>query len=168
NALSFIFQKEHRLDFIINCAGDLLRRNVAFMEEDEWNYIYDLNIKGAFLLSRSALGYFKKQGFGYLLFVSSSSYTRGRGGYSAYSSSKAALVNFCQALAEEVSDSNIKVNVVSPARVATPLRYRNFGKEDSQTLLSPKYVADRILMAFLMDTTGSVFEINGHESALER
>jgi len=71
-------------------------------------------------------------------------------------------------LAEEVSDSNIKVNVVSPARVATPLRYRNFGKEDSQTLLSPKYVADRILMAFLMDTTGSVFEINGHESALER
>jgi ribitol-5-phosphate 2-dehydrogenase (NADP+) / D-ribitol-5-phosphate cytidylyltransferase len=168
NALSFIFQKEHRLDFIINCAGDLLRRNVAFMEEDEWNYIYDLNIKGAFLLSKSALKYFKEQGFGYLLFVSSSSYTRGRGGYSAYSSSKAALVNFCQALAEEVSDSNIKVNVVSPARVATPLRYRNFGKEDSQMLLSPKYVADRILMAFLMDTTGSVFEINGHESALER
>jgi len=168
DALSFIFQKQHRLDFIINCAGDLLRKNVEFMEEEEWNQIYDLNIKGAFLLSRSALKYFKKQGFGYLMFVSSSSYTRGRSGYSAYSSSKAALVNFCQALAEEVSDHNIKVNVVSPARVATPLRYRNFGKEDPATLLTPEYTADRILMSLLVKTTGSVFEINGHESALEQ
>ena len=168
DALSFIFEKEQRFDFIINCAGDLLRRDVEFMEEEEWNHIYDLNIKGAFLLSRSALKYFKKQGFGYLMFVSSSSYTRGRSGYSAYSSSKAALVNFCQALAEEISDHNIKVNVVSPARVATPLRYRNFGKEDPATLLTPEYTADRILMSLLVKTTGSVFEINGHESALER
>jgi len=163
DALSTIFRREGRIDFIINCAGDLLRKDVEFMKEEEWDYIYDLNIKGAFLLSRSALRYFKKQGFGYLMFVGSSSYTRGRGGYAAYSSSKAALVNFCQALAEEVYDYNIRVNVVSPGRVATPLRYRNFGKEDPKTLLSPQYVAEKILMSLLVDTTGSVFEINGNE-----
>ncbi|MBW1716829.1 MAG: SDR family NAD(P)-dependent oxidoreductase, partial [Deltaproteobacteria bacterium] len=166
NALSVIFGKEQRVGFIINCAGDLVRRNVEFMREEEWDHIYDLNIKGVFLLSRSALKYFKRQGFGYLMFVGSSSYTRGRAGYSAYSSSKAALVNFSQALAEEVYEYNIRVNVVSPGRVATPLRYRNFGKEDPRTLLSPKYVAERILMSLLVDTTGSVFEINGNEGAL--
>ncbi len=166
NGLSHIFEKEGKIDFIINCAGDLLQRNVEFMEEKEWDHIYDTNIKGVFLLSKCALKYFKKQGFGYLMFIGSSSYTRGRGGYAAYSSSKAALVNFCQALAEEVYEYNIKVNVVSPGRVATPLRYRNFGKEDPKTLLSPEYVAEKILMSLLVDTTGSVFEINGNEKNL--
>ncbi|NIQ14441.1 MAG: SDR family NAD(P)-dependent oxidoreductase, partial [Candidatus Dadabacteria bacterium] len=58
-----------------------------------------------------------KQGGGGLIFLASSSYTRGREGYAAYSSSKAALVNFCQALSEELISYNISVNVISPTRV---------------------------------------------------
>ncbi len=91
--------------------------------------------------------------------MGSSSYTRGRAGYSAYSSAKAALVNFVQALAEEVERVNIKVNVVSPGRVNTPLRFRNFGKEDPNTLLNPEVVAEQIIKALVSETTGSVFEI---------
>jgi 2-C-methyl-D-erythritol 4-phosphate cytidylyltransferase len=68
-------------------------------------------------------------------------------------------VNFCQALAEELTPWNIKVNVVSPGRVNTPLRYRNFGLEDPTTLLDSEYVAREIVESFLVDTTGSVFEI---------
>jgi 2-C-methyl-D-erythritol 4-phosphate cytidylyltransferase len=102
---------------------------------------------------------FKSQHYGALMFVGSSSYTRGRAGYAAYSSSKAALVNFCQAFAEEMSAWNIKVNVASPGRVNTPMRSRNFGKEDPATLLDPDFVAAQIIQALAMDTTGSVFEI---------
>jgi 2-C-methyl-D-erythritol 4-phosphate cytidylyltransferase len=158
-ALNEILEKENKIDFIINCAGDLIRKNIEFMNIDEWEYIYDLNIKSCFLLSKVSIPMFKKQGFGNLIFISSSSYTRGRGGYAAYCSSKAALVNYSQALAEEVLDSNIKVNVVSPGRVATPLRKRNFGKEDPSTLLTAEYVAEKILEVLIQDTTGSVFEI---------
>ena len=93
------------------------------------------------------------------MFIGSSSYTRGRGGYAAYSSSKAALVNFCQALSEEVEGDNIRVNLVSPGRVQTPLRYRNFGHEDPATLLTPQRVSGQILQALSMQTTGSVFEV---------
>ncbi|WP_022670391.1 2-C-methyl-D-erythritol 4-phosphate cytidylyltransferase [Hippea alviniae] len=159
NAFESILDEHGRMDVVINCAGDLIRKDVEFMSEKEWDYIYDMNIKGAFLLSKVVIPIFKKQGFGNLIFVGSSAYTRGRAGYAAYSSSKAALVNFAQALAEEVEPFNIRVNVVVPSRVATPLRFRNFGKEDPTTLLSPKKVAEEILKASYQDVTGSIFEV---------
>ena len=159
SALNVVMDKEGRIDYIINCAGDLIRKPVVNMALDEWRYLYDVNVTGCFNLSKSLVPVFKKQYGGSLLFVGSSSYTRGRAGYAAYSSSKAALVNFCQAFAEEMTDWNVKVNVASPGRVNTPMRQRNFGKEDPATLLDPDFVASQILQALVLDTTGSVFEI---------
>ncbi len=158
-ALIKILEKERKIDYIVNCAGDLIKKDVIFMNENEWDYIYNVNVKGAFLLSKVAIPIFQKQGYGTLIFIGSSAYTRGRSGYAAYSSSKAALVNFVQALAEEVTEYNIKVNIAVPTRVNTPLRFRNFGKEDPSTLLSPEYVAEKIIQILFQDTTGSVFEI---------
>lgn len=155
----FVAEQTGRIDYLINCSGDLIRKNVETMTPEEWRHIYDTNVTGNFLLAKAVIPLFKKQKSGSLVFVGSSSYTRGREGYSAYSSSKAALVNFCQALAEELTPWNIKVNVVSPGRVNTPLRYRNFGLEDPATLLDSEYVAREIVESFLVDTTGSVFEI---------
>jgi 2-C-methyl-D-erythritol 4-phosphate cytidylyltransferase len=159
NTLKTIWDNEKKIDYVINCAGDLIRKDVEFTSVEEWDHIYDVNLKGNFLLVKALLPYFKKQNYGNIMFVGSSSYTRGRAGYSAYCGSKAALVNFCQAFAEEVSSDNIRVNVASPGRVNTPLRYRNFGKEDPETLLNAEYVAKKIVFAMLQETTGSVFEI---------
>jgi ribitol-5-phosphate 2-dehydrogenase (NADP+) / D-ribitol-5-phosphate cytidylyltransferase len=147
------------IDFVINCSGDLIRKNVENTTLEEWEHIYSTNVTGNFLVSKAVIPIFKHQGHGSLVFVGSSSYTRGREGYAAYSSSKAALVNFCQALAEELSPWNIRVNVVSPSRVNTPLRFRNFGPESPQNLLDPGYVAAQFLNMLTADTTGSVFEI---------
>ncbi len=158
-AFNNINKEYDKIDAVVNCAGDLIRRDVEFMDEDEWDYIYSVNIKGSFLVAKAILPLFKKQGYGSIVFVGSSSYTRGRAGYAAYSSSKAALVNFAQALSEEVAQFNIKVNVVSPSRVATPLRFRNFGKEDPNTLLKPEKVAEEILNVLAQDITGGVFEV---------
>jgi len=158
-AFDIILKKSGRIDILINCAGDLIRKDVVFTDEKEWDYIYNANIKGAFLLSKVLIPIFKRQGGGHLMFIGSSAYTRGRAGYAAYSSSKAALVNFTQALAEEVVDFGIKVNIINPSRVATPLRFKNFGEEDPKTLLKPDFVAEKIIEALSKDTTGSVFEI---------
>jgi 2-C-methyl-D-erythritol 4-phosphate cytidylyltransferase len=158
--LAALFAAERRIDYIINCAGDLIRKNVEFTSVQEWDYVYDINVRANYLLAKASLVYFRKQNFGNLIFVGSSSYTRGRGGYSAYCSSKAALVNFTQAFAEEVRQFNVNVNIVSPSRVDTPLRYRNFGKEDKKSLLTPEYVALKIIQAMMIDTTGSIFEIS--------
>jgi len=158
--LDQIYRREGRIDYVVNCAGDMIRKNVANMSFVEWEDLYRVNISGNFYLAKALMPIWEQQKSGSLMLVGSSSYTRGRGGYAAYSSSKAALVNFCQALAEEVDCWNVKVNVASPGRVQTDLRFRNFGQEAPETLLSPDYVAERILAALTMETTGSVFEIN--------
>lgn len=159
SALGKIFHQEGRIDYVINCAGDLIRKNVANMSLSEWDDLYRVNVSGNFYLAKALMPIWEQQKSGNLMLVGSSSYTRGRGGYAAYSSSKAALVNFCQALAEEVDGWNIKVNVASPGRVKTGLRFRNFGLEPPDSLLEPDYVAERIIAALTMGTTGSVFEI---------
>lgn len=159
-ALGAVIEAEGRIDYIINCAGDLIRKPVANMSLDEWRYLYDVNVTGCFNLASTLVPIFQRQNGGSLLFVGSSSYTRGRAGYAAYSSSKAALVNFCQAFAEEMTDWNVRVNVASPGRVNTPLRKRNFGEEDPASLLDPDFVAAQIVQALAVETTGSVFEIS--------
>ena len=157
--VNYIVSAASGIDYVINCSGDLIRKNVEYMTPDDWRYIYDINVTGNFNLANALIPLFKKQKSGSILFVGSSSYTRGREGYSAYSSSKAALVNFCQALAEELAPWNIRVNIASPGRVNTPLRFRNFGAESPATLLDPDYVAGEFVKALTLDTTGSVFEI---------
>lgn len=159
NAIGHVLTAEGRIDFVVNCSGDLIRKNVEFTSLEEWQYIYDTNINGNFYLAKALIPVFKRQNHGSLMFIGSSSYTRGREGYAAYSSSKAALVNFCQALSEELADYSVRVNLVSPGRVQTPLRLRNFGNEEPGTLLAASQVADVILKALSTETTGSIFEV---------
>lgn len=159
STLEEIFRQEGRIDYVVNCAGDLIRKNVANMTLTEWDDLYRVNVSGNFYLAKALMPLWDQQKSGNLMLIGSSSYTRGRGGYAAYSSSKAALVNFCQALAEEVDCWNVKVNVANPGRVRTDLRFRNFGQEPPESLLSPDHVAEQILAALAMGTTGSVFEI---------
>jgi len=159
NALDGVVAETGSIDYVINCSGDMIRKNVESMSLVEWEHILATNVTGAFLVAKAVIPFFKSRKEGALYFVGSSSYTKGREGYAAYSSSKAALVNFCQALAEELSLWNVRVNVVSPGRVNTPLRFRNFGCESPGSLLEPDYVAREFIKALTIQTTGSVFEI---------
>jgi 2-C-methyl-D-erythritol 4-phosphate cytidylyltransferase len=76
-----------------------------------------------------------------LLLFSSSSFTRGRADYSAYSACKAAIVNLTQALADEWKADGIRVNCMVPGRTDTAMRRNNFEGEDQRSLLSPYEVA---------------------------
>lgn len=96
---------------------------------------------------------------GHLLLYTSSSYTRGRADYSLYSSTKAAVVNLTQALADEWACQGVRVNCVNPERTATPMRLRAFGDEPAGTLLSPAAVARTSLDVLLSRLTGQVVDV---------
>ena len=157
-ALKDIYIKEHKIDYIVNTAGILnmgvinTRKYNEIIEEIQINYLGCINI---------ALASYKylKETKGNLIFYTSSSYTRGRALYSIYSSTKAAVVNLTQAIAEEWENDNIRVNVINPERTATPMRYANFGKEPEETLLSAQKVAEETLKALLSDYTGQVIDV---------
>lgn len=100
-----------------------------------------------------------KRSQGQLLFFTSSSYTRGRAFYSIYSSAKAAVVNFVQAVAQEWDAWGIRVNCINPERTKTPMRVQNFGNEPADTLLSPEKVAEASLQTLVSDFTGQVIDV---------
>ena len=79
--------------------------------------------------------------------------------YSTYSSSKAAVVNFVQAMAEELYEDGIRINIMNPERTDTPMRRNNFGIEAAETLLKSKRVAEATLEAVLTNMTGQVIDV---------
>lgn len=106
----------------------------------------------------SAFKYLKLSN-GHILHFTSSSYTKGRAFYSLYSSTKAAVVNFVQAIAEEWDLYNIKINCINPQRTKTPMRIKNFGIEDDNTLLKSEDVANISLKVLLSNFSGEVVDI---------
>ena len=79
--------------------------------------------------------------------------------YSTYSSTKAGVVNLTQALAEELYNDGIRINVINPERTATPMRTKAFGEEPADSLLNPEKVADVSLKALLSNLTGQVIDV---------
>lgn len=153
-----VLAERGRVDFVVNTAGVLPRGSLAETSEEtvyastEINYIAPIVIAQEF---HAAL----RSSRGALLLFTSSSYTRGRGGYSLYSSAKAAVVNLVQALADEWSADGIRVNCVNPERTATPMRTRAFGVEAPETLLTSQQVASACLETIASSLTGHVIDV---------
>lgn len=151
-------KKYKRIDYIVNTSGLLLCKPLMSMTEEEIQKSYQVNYVGVINVARVAFEYLKESR-GMLVNFTSSSYTRGRPNYSLYSSAKAAVVNFTQALAEEWQPHGIKVNVINPERTATPMRTENFGVEPIDSLLSSEEVAEFTLSGMSFEHTGQVFSI---------
>lgn len=158
--LDNVNQRYGAIDFVINTASILVKSHLEFMSYSDILDTVSINYLGAINVAKASLPYLEKTS-GQLLNFASSSYTRGRSGYSLYSSSKAAIVNLTQALAEEFASVNrVRVNCISPQRTLTPMRVMNFGKEDPSTLLDPERVAYVAINTLLSDFTGQIIEVN--------
>jgi len=156
--LAHIANKYGQIDFIVNCAAILLKETLhASNYQDVCNAI-NTNYLGMVNIAIEAFPYLRASR-GQLLLFTSSSYTRGRAFYSIYSSTKAAAVNFMQALSQEWEPFGIKVNCINPERTKTPMRISNFGNEPEGTLLDPMVVAQASLSVLTADYTGQVIDV---------
>ena len=156
-ALKAAFEATGRIDHVVVTAGILEKGALADMDEATIDRLLHVNFMGPVTAARKSLPYLQ-QTKGQLLLYTSSSYTRGRGGYALYSSTKAALVNLTQALADEWS-GEVRVNCVNPERTGTPMRTKAFGDEPAGTLLSSEEVARQSLDVLLSEQTGHVIDI---------
>ena len=89
----------------------------------EWDRVFDINMRGTFLVTRRVLPGMVERELGRIVSVSSISAQRGGGTYSKvpYSASKAALIGFSRALAREVGPAGVTVNCVAPGPVDTDI-----------------------------------------------
>lgn len=157
-SLAEVAAKENRIDFVVNTAALLVREPLNNMTYADINNIIHVNYLGMVNVAIESFPYLKATR-GNLLFYTSSSYTRGRAFYSLYSSTKAAVVNFVQAISQEWEPWGIKVNCINPERTKTPMRVRNFGIEDDATLLTAEEVARESIKTLLSDFTGQVIDV---------
>jgi 2-C-methyl-D-erythritol 4-phosphate cytidylyltransferase len=145
-----------KVDVVINTAGILNVAPITELTDDDVTELLNINLVGHINVVRAALPYVR-EARGTILGFGSSSYTRGRANYALYSSSKAALVNMTQAIADEEPD--LRINIINPERTKTPMRVNAFGDEDGVPMLSAAEVAIATIRSLLSSETGSVFDI---------
>ncbi len=153
-----VIEKTGRVDFVVNTAGVLPRGELLETSEETIYAATEINYLAPVFIAQEFHPHLKATG-GSLLLFTSSSYTRGRSGYSLYSSAKAAVVNLTQALADEWAADRVRVNCINPERTATPMRTQAFGPEPVGSLLESMTVAQSSLDVLIADQTGHVVDL---------
>jgi 2-C-methyl-D-erythritol 4-phosphate cytidylyltransferase len=147
-----------QIDAVVLSAAQLVIGRLSELTDEQVRQQLDVNYLGPLTVARASEPYLRR-GRGHLVLFTSSSYTRGRADYALYSSTKAAVVNLAQALADEWSGDGIHVNVINPERTRTPMRLQAFGDEAEGTLLDSAAVAATVLDVLASDLTGHVVDV---------
>ncbi|HCG02168.1 MAG TPA: short-chain dehydrogenase [Chloroflexi bacterium] len=134
------FGRIERLDALVNCAAQLIKRPILEMTAADWDAQLDAGLRGAFLCSREAFRLMRERG-GSIVMVSSLSGVAGAekfAGMAGYVAAKSGLAGLTEALAAEGRPHGIRVNAISPGAIDAPM-LRVAGVEGPQ--LQPAEVA---------------------------
>jgi NAD(P)-dependent dehydrogenase (short-subunit alcohol dehydrogenase family) len=129
------------IDVLVNNASILgPREPIATYPVAAWEEVLRVNLTGIFLVTRAVLPAMMARRAGSIINVTSGVGRRGKARWGAYAVSKAGVENFTQVLADEVTESQIRVNAVNPAATRTAMRAAAYPSEDPLTLPSPEEI----------------------------
>src|SRR2546423_13300486 len=123
-----------RLDILVNNAGITRDNLLVRMSAEDWDAVIDLNLRGAFLVTKAAMRPMMKQRSGRIVNVSSVAGVAGNAGQANYASAKAGLIGFTRTVAREMATRNITCNAVAPGFVDTDLTH-GLLKQMEETIL---------------------------------
>ena len=167
-----IESKEVNISILVNNAG-ITRDNIVLrMSDNEWQDIMNVNLNGAFYLTKKILKMMLKLKWGRVINITSTSASIGNKGQSNYSAAKAGVEAFTKSLAREVGKRNITINSIAPGFISTDMTEQN-DTVNSEDLMNeiplgrfgkPEEVAH--LASFLCSEeasyiTGQILHING-------
>jgi NAD(P)-dependent dehydrogenase (short-subunit alcohol dehydrogenase family) len=109
------------VDVLVNSAGVQRYGTVVETEEEVWDEVLDVNLKGVYLASRYAIPEMRKRGGGAIVNLSSVQAFASQTGVAAYTASKGGINALTRAMALDHAGENIRVNAVCPASVDTPM-----------------------------------------------
>jgi 3-oxoacyl-[acyl-carrier protein] reductase len=120
-AVEKMAEKIGDIDILINNAGISRINLFTDISEQEWDDIFDVNIKGMFLVTRAFLPGMIRRKYGKIINISSMWGVTGGSCEVHYSASKAAVIGFTKALAKEEGPSGINVNCIAPGVIETEM-----------------------------------------------
>ncbi|HZO92553.1 MAG TPA: beta-ketoacyl-ACP reductase [Candidatus Baltobacteraceae bacterium] len=167
-----VMERFGRIDFLVNNAGITVDKTVRKMSFDDWHNVLNVNLFGAFAMTKAVLEHMLERGSGRIVNISSVIGETGNVGQANYAASKAGLFGFTKSLALETARKGITVNVVAPGFIATEMVSAMpqtaldsvIEKIPQRRLGKPEEVA-RVVKFLLEDEssyiTGAVYTING-------
>ena len=139
------------VEIIINCAGIFSSKSIDNTTLNEFEDIFNVNVKAPFLLAKNFIGEMKKRRWGRIVNIGSSSSYSGFKNSTAYCTSKHGVLGLSRSLFEEVKSDNIRVFSFSPGSIKT-----NMGKQvknqNFDTFLDPKEIASFIIFTISFDS----------------
>jgi 3-oxoacyl-[acyl-carrier protein] reductase len=162
-----------RLDILVNNAGVTRDGLLVRMKDEDWDRVMEVNLRGAFLLTRvAAKTLMRQKAGGRIINITSTSGAMGNAGQANYSAAKAGLIGFTKALARELAHWQILVNAVAPGLIETDMvatlpaaaREALLAQVPLGRIGTPREVAE--MVGFLAGdgatyVTGQVFHVNG-------
>ena len=160
------------LDLLVNNAGITRDGLLIRMKDDDWDRVMEVNLRGAFLMTRAAAKLMVRQRSGRIINIASTAGAMGNPGQANYSAAKAGLIGFTKATARELAHWGILVNAVAPGLIETDMaaaipaeaREALLAQVPLKRIGSTREVAE--MVGFLAGdgaayVTGQVFHVNG-------
>jgi len=160
------------LHILINNAGISIDNLLMRFKDEDWKKVLDINLTGAFYLSRSASRPLMKAKTGAIVNIASVVGQMGNAGQAAYSASKGGLIALTKTCAKELASRNVRVNAVAPGFIDTPMtqalpeaaKQKMFEAIPLARLGTPQDIANCV--AWLASeqssyVTGAVIRVNG-------
>lgn len=110
-----------QVDILVNNAGITQDALLLRMKDEQWDAVLNVNLKGAFLCTRSAAKIMSKQRYGRIVNIASIVGQMGNAGQANYCASKAGLIGLTKSNARELARRNVTVNAVAPGFIATAM-----------------------------------------------
>lgn len=109
------------IDILVSNAGLTRDGLLLRMKDSDWETVLRVNLEAYFRLSRAALKGMMKRRWGRIIGITSVVGVTGNPGQANYAASKAGMIGFSKALAQEVASRNVTVNCVAPGFIASPM-----------------------------------------------
>ncbi|MCR4398347.1 MAG: SDR family oxidoreductase [Firmicutes bacterium] len=138
-AVAGVVERFGRIDILFNNAGIMRRRTILELEEDEWDRVISVTLKGVYLMSKYVVPVMRAQGGGCIINTGSGWGLKGGPRAAAYCAAKGGVVLLTRAMAIDFGKDNIRVNCVCPGDVDTPMlrdEARQLGVDEAEFLAS--------------------------------
>ncbi len=137
-----------RIDILVNNAGLNIDRYLMIMNEEEWDRVIDVNLKGTFNCSKVVSRVMIGQRSGNIVNISSVSAISGTAGQTNYSAAKGGVISFTKSLARELAPFGIRVNALAPGLIDTEMIKK-----------MPKEILDQVLKITPLKRMGTPEEV---------
>ncbi|MDO8428182.1 MAG: SDR family oxidoreductase [Candidatus Diapherotrites archaeon] len=137
-------EKFGKIDFLINCAGIAVMKELKETGTKEFEKVLDTNLKGIFLFCKYVVPVMEQNKFGVIVNIASGLGKKGMKGFSAYSASKFGVIGLTESLADELKDKGIKVLAMCPGGVNTEMYKTVFKNYNPANLIRPEYIAQQV------------------------